>query len=51
MLQNFNENLKAKFNTVATATYDDLFSQYCKQSLLRKLWGTPYHYVSFVKRT
>jgi len=42
--------LRLIFEILPYCKYEELFSLYRQSDSLRHLWGTPYHYVSFIKQ-
>lgn len=50
LLREFNDNLVLIFETLSSDRYNELLGRYEKLKVINKLWGTPYHYISFIKQ-
>lgn len=50
-LSGFNEEMKRLFDAVKSGQLKELISSYREARCVRKLWGTPCHYISFIKQS
>jgi len=46
---NFNTEMKRLYDALTSAKLDELITIYHNSESLRKLWGAPFHYISFMK--
>ncbi|UCD55854.1 MAG: class I SAM-dependent methyltransferase [Candidatus Omnitrophota bacterium] len=49
-LQVFNDEMKRIFDVVKSSQFDELISNYHDTKYIRMFWGTPCHYICFIKR-
>jgi hypothetical protein len=50
-LQSINFIMKNIFNNKFNSNYEKYLFKYISSKQLRNIWGTPYHYISFLKRS